>query len=134
MTQQEATANGKVNAIGGYQALSEMVGKLDYVRLAMYEYGPIKNSHEAFNLLQEIGAVAVVDCNPTYDAILMSGTSAFDLPGKHMATEAIACRQDIRYGGALARWVYSGAHFAGDLTMNMYNMEHGLSACRVVIM
>ena len=80
------------------QALSEMVGELDYVRLAMCEFetGPVHDPHQAFQLLREIEAVAVVDCKPTYDAMVMSESSALGLTDMDMAIEAIACRQDVR--------------------------------------
>ena len=100
------------------QALSEMVGELDYVRLAMYEfeYGPVHDPHQAFQRLREIEAVAVVDCKPTYAAMVMSESSALGLTDKHMAIEAIACRQDIQDGGALVRWVHSEANPADGFT------------------
>ena len=84
----------------------------------MYEFetGPVHDPHQAFQLLREIEAVAVVDRKPTYDAMVMSESSALGLTDKHMAIEAIACRQDIQDGRASVRWIHSEANPADGFT------------------
>eukprot|EP00959_Pyramimonas_sp_CCMP1952_P324297 6787443-Pyramimonas_sp.AAC.1 len=64
----------------------------------MYElaHGIAKYLHDAFQLLRQIAAAAGVVYKPTYDAMVMSGNSAFGPSDTHMVVQALACRPDLQ--------------------------------------